>query len=119
MRDYVNEHLRNHAGMAPMRPRVELADGTSISVQASSGHYCEPRADGLRHYTAVEVGFPADIEFFAEWAEREWELGDPCPTCGEVPEAKATGYSGVAGWVPVEVVNEYIESRGGPREEET
>lgn len=98
MKDYVNEHLRKTAASAPVRPKMYLADGTTISVQASRGHYCTPREDGLSHYTHVEIGFPADLEPFKEWAE-VWEKD----------------YTGVAGWVPVEAVNEYIEKRGGPR----
>tara|TARA_Y100001938_G_C7920234_1_gene344105 strand:+ start:82 stop:399 length:318 start_codon:yes stop_codon:yes gene_type:complete len=38
--------------------RIECADGFSMSVQASSSNYSDPRADGADKYTAVEVGFP-------------------------------------------------------------
>lgn len=99
MKDYVSEHLQAHAGQT-IKPRIQLADGTDISVQASSGHYCTPRCDGLANYSAVEVGFPDDIEFFHEYAERYDDE-----------------YSGVAGWVPLELVNEYIHSRGGPKDD--
>lgn len=96
-KDYVNEHLRKYAGSGFVRPKMHLADGTTISVQASSGHYCTPREDRLSHYTHVEIGYPDDMEPFKEWAE-VWE----------------EDYSGVAGRVPIEVVNKYIEERGGP-----
>lgn len=92
---YVEDHIRAHRHDL-IKPRIKLADGTDISVQASRGHYCSPREDYLGHYYEVEVGFPEDIAYFHEYAEMYK---------GE--------YSGVAGWVPLDVVNAYIHERGG------
>jgi len=38
-----------------MRKPILCTDGTVISVQASSGHYCSPKSDGAFAYSAVEV----------------------------------------------------------------
>lgn len=38
-----------------------LADGNTLSVQASTFHYCTPRSDmpSYENYTAFEIGFPS------------------------------------------------------------
>jgi hypothetical protein len=95
----------------PLRPSMVLEDGTILSVQASENHYCEPREnDGP--YTMVEIGFPKRIvgdepvhtrveqiliDELMEWAE-------------PAGEGKITG---VFGYVPVSVLIEVINSRGG------
>ncbi len=40
--------------------RLICPDGFSISVQASSGHYCRPR-DSYGPYSHVELGFPENM----------------------------------------------------------
>ena len=37
------------------RTPILLADGTLISVQASSRHYCSPKSDGAFAYSAVDI----------------------------------------------------------------
>lgn len=37
------------------RTPILLADGTLISVQASSTHYCSPKSDGAFAYSAVDI----------------------------------------------------------------
>ena len=37
------------------RVPILLADGTIISVQASSTHYCSPKSDGAFAYGAVDI----------------------------------------------------------------
>lgn len=50
--------------------RIILADGESISVQASRLHYCEPEESYLSAYSKIEVGFPSFIdERLMEYAE--------------------------------------------------
>ena len=44
-----------------LRPRIICNNGESVSIQASSGHYCSPREDGLNHYYEVEAGYPSSI----------------------------------------------------------
>ncbi len=40
-------------------PVLILKSGLSLSVQASSNHYCEPRSD-FGPYTSFEIGFPSE-----------------------------------------------------------
>ena len=79
------------------RPRLFCNDGFSISVQASSFHYCRPRLDGPQDYESVELGFPSmEDELINEYAE---DYSD---------------YTGtVYGYVPIEVVERLIEKHGG------
>lgn len=76
--------------------RIECKDGTTLSVQASHTHYCTPRTD-TGPYSAVEVGYPtADPpDSWLPYAD-----GDEIP-------------SDVYGYVPVEMVREFIEMHGG------
>ena len=48
-----------------MRTPILLADGTIISVQASSTHYCSPRSDAAFAYGMVEIEVvkPNDPEY--------------------------------------------------------
>lgn len=74
-----------------------LNNGVSLSVQAGEMMYSEPRRDDCDVYTAVEVGFPSEeIDELVYYAE------DPNDLTGTV-------YS----YVPVEVMNKYIEEAGG------
>ena len=67
---------------------ILCADGTTISVQASSGHYCSPRSDNPdRGYGAVEV-----------WVTNKWGVN-----LTEDPE----------GWIPAGRVMELIAEHGG------
>jgi hypothetical protein len=78
-------------------PKIDCADGTTLSVQASSGHYCDPRSD-KGPYWSVEVGFPSvTIESFMDYIE-DSESG---PT------------RSVYGWVPIYVVAQAILDHGG------
>ena len=54
----------------PQMPRLVLADGVSLSVQASEHSYSSPR-DNKGPYTKVEVGFPSETppEAWKEFAE--------------------------------------------------
>lgn len=78
------------------RPRLYCNDGYSISVQASSFHYCRPQLDGVQNYESVELGFPSkEDELINDYAE-----GD---------DYTKTVY----GYVPIEVVERLIEKHGG------
>ena len=80
-------------------PRIECADGFSMSVQADEFMYCTPR-DSVGPWSKVEIGFPSErVEAFMEWAENS---DNPTET--------------VYGWVPLEVVAEVIEDHGGFKE---
>jgi hypothetical protein len=44
-------------------PKIKLKDGTYLSVQASSTHYCHPRVtDCTTNFDTFEVWFPGDNE---------------------------------------------------------
>lgn len=81
----------------PQMPRLVLADGASLSVQAGEGLYSIPRSSAAR-YSSVEVGFPSETppDTWADFAE-DWEH----PT--------NTVYS----YVPMTHVLLYIGAHGG------
>lgn len=79
--------------------RVKCADGYSVSIQASSGHYCTPRTTvhDVQHYTEFELGYPTDADgALMEYVE---DVENPTDT--------------VYGYVPREVVEQVIASHGG------
>ena len=80
-----------------MMPRLILADGASLSVQASEHSYSSPR-DNKGPYTKVEVGFPSEKppEAWKEYAE-EWD--DPTNT--------------IYSYIPLTMVMLYIGAHGG------
>ena len=76
---------------------VVCADGFTVSIQASSSHYCYPRRDDADEYVNVELGFPSEpddlIQPYAE--DAHW----PCDT--------------VYGFVPHFVVRQLLAKHGG------
>ena len=56
-----------------MRTPILLADGTIISVQASSTHYCSPRSDSAFAYGMVEIMIdkPNDPEHYNKVEKNE------------------------------------------------
>lgn len=103
--DIVNEYLaKTYKGSERViirKPRVTCNDGFSVSIQASSCHYCEPRETfcpkGSRTYTTVELGFPSEADdLIMDYAEDK-----------DIPT------DAVYGWVPVGVVAELIKKHGG------
>ena len=80
-----------------VRDRITCVDGATISVQASSMHYCTPRSN-TGPYSHVEVGFPsADFPAAAEYKE----------------DTGVSDSDTVFACVPVELVAAWIKSRGG------
>lgn len=86
------------------RKRILCADGFSISVQASSVHYCEPRDNrfaNIRDYELVECGYPEGPDGceheVPQWFEKFRECGD----------------SKVFPYVPIMKVMELIDAHGG------
>jgi len=85
-----------------IRPRVHCADGISLSIQASEYAYCHPRQRYNRHWTtynSVEVGYIWDKDsqpFVPPDLWRQYQDGD----------------SPVWGYVPVSVVEEFIQAHG-------
>ena len=76
---------------------VICADGFSVSIQAGSSFYCEPRSNAVRAYESVELGFPnRPCMFIKDYAENPREL-----TCT------------VYGYVPAHIVRKMIAAHGG------
>lgn len=78
-------------------PRLVCLDGARVSVQASQYHYCEPRQDN-GPYSAVEAGFPNVL---------------PPDSWLKFAEDKEAPTSTVYAWLPVELVNEFVNAHGG------
>lgn len=79
--------------------RLLLGDGSSLSVQASTNHYCAPRCDfdDYDQYYEFEVGLPsAQMDELAPYQDGQ---GDQT--------------SAVFGYVPKEIIESLIEVRGG------
>jgi hypothetical protein len=80
-----------------MNASIKCADGLTMSVQASAGHYCAPRVTGLGFYYQYEVGYPTMEEpLLLPYAE---EPEYPCTT--------------VYGFVPAQVIADVIAKHGG------
>lgn len=75
-----------------LRDHVTCKDGTVLSVQASSMHYCYPKMDSLDDYSSVEVSVVSGEE---------------------LNEAMQYFNSGVYGFVPVGLLEEVVADRGG------
>ncbi len=90
----LNELLAGKTGR--LLPRITCKSGLTLSVQASSSAYCDPREDS-GPYLSVEVGFPSrKIEEIMEYAE---DHDYPTET--------------VYGWVPIQLVEKVINDNGG------
>ena len=53
--------LRQETKQLFKRPIMVMGDSSSMSVQASAFHYCEPRRSGLDSYKSYEVSYPSQI----------------------------------------------------------
>jgi hypothetical protein len=92
----IEERFEERKRKKNMYKRIECKDGFSMSVQAGSTHYSEPR-NNKGPYTHVECGFPSEYEeLIIAYAESRHE-----PT------------KSVYGWVPVGVVTTVIAKHGG------
>lgn len=76
-------------------PRLVCRDGTSLSVQASCGHYCSPR-DNEGPWSLFEVGFVERADG-SRLRVRSFGKSD----------------SGVYGWVPASKLAAFIKRHGG------
>ena len=89
------------------RPKVVMGDGVSMSVQASSFHYCEPRRSGLEAYESYEVAYPSEvIEQLREYVE--------CPV-----ESDEELLQSVYPFVPAEILSQIVMEHGGIDKEAT
>ena len=83
------------------RPQLVMSDGTTMSVQASAYHYCQPRRDGLDSYDSYEIGYPsAVLEQLREYAEEPVEVDEDL-------------LRSVFPFVPKDVIIDILEQHGG------
>lgn len=80
--------------------RLQCADGTTLSVQASRFHYCTPRGD-TGPYSRLEVGYPSaePPRTWREYFDGDWENDDHKES--------------VYGYVPVGKIAWFIRRHGG------
>lgn len=102
MIDYVNQHLAKHksslrdAGrLWQVVPHVTCADGATLSVQASSAHYCCPRRDD------------------GPWIEVEVWLVASAKGRKIILPSFGNNHNDPYSYVPVELVNKFIRRHGG------
>lgn len=78
-------------------PRALCADGFEISIQASEHHYCTPRETGKFPYKSVELGYPSERD----------------DTIMDYAEYPSSPQDTIYPYVPVDLVDEMLESHGG------
>lgn len=78
-------------------PFLVCKDGTKLSVQASSFHYCTPRSNS-GPYTEVEMGFPS-VAPTGVLLTRAEDPEHPCDT--------------VYPYVPIAEIEQFIADHGG------
>lgn len=103
----LNEYLsgeESESGFKDIKPRIELNDGESLSVQTGRTHYCTPRSN-QGPWADVEVGFPSvePPESWAQYFDGDWQSGDRTAS--------------VYGYVPIGLVVDFIEAHGGVKPE--
>lgn len=87
-----------------MKPKIVCNDGFTMSVQGSSGHYCEPRSVEKDYYR-MEIGFPSQREESLMPFIDGDDKTDPTDT--------------VYGYVPCDIIDEIILKHGGINEKLT
>jgi len=92
-------------GFKKVMPRIIMVDGESISVQTGHTHYCTPR-ESYGPWFEVEIGYPSidPGEKFAEYFDADWENDDHTDS--------------VYGYVPIDIVVDFINEHGGIAEQE-
>lgn len=135
IRTHPDPEIRKIGRKFIMRRAVRLASGLTLSIQYSSGHYCNAREpfmggewDGrgpIPEPKSVEVGFPSsydrDLAPYAEEAWRpvfrawrygfgswQWKLARFFEWI-KVPNYTNTVY----GWVPIAVIERMVAKHGG------
>jgi len=99
--EYVSDLLndgKKHSADGRFSSRLVCNDGFTLSVQASVGHYCNPRSD-KGPWQTVEVGFPSEEDaLLLPYAERS---GDQDATELIYP------------YTPIGVVEKVLRNHGG------
>ena len=84
------------------RPRIVCNDGFNMSVQGSSGHYCNPRKT-QNWYNSLEIGFPSNQEVLIN----------------SYAEIKDNWTGTVYGYVPCNIIQDVIDKHGGINQDAT
>lgn len=86
-----------------IRPVLRCNDGVSLSVQASSDHYCSPRVNYLAmvDHTGNEIQRYKSLEV--------WHVTSEVPESWNEYGSKDDPYA----FIPVELVQEFIDLHGG------
>lgn len=88
--------LQDHVMFSRFVGRIECNDGLTLSVQASSGHYCHPKSD-TGPWTSFEVGITSRH----------------VPNLAYYTDGPGDTTKAVCGWVPVDVILGVILDAGG------
>ena len=85
-------------------PRIEMTNGSNISVQTGHTHYCSPR-ESVGPWRLVECGFPSVTppETWKEYFDGDWGNSD--------------GTDSVYGYIPIELVVDFINEHGGIKDD--
>lgn len=84
--------------MRKLYETVVCEDGFSVSIQAGTHNYCEPKLDSYSAgYRSVELGFPSR----------------PCPFIIDYAETPEDLTGSVYGYVPASVVRKMLLAHGG------
>lgn len=89
----IQEYLigtEDHDEVLNVRPELVFGDGSKLSVQHSSFHFCDP--------DSCEVSGWSDEDYEGFWYRYSPEIDEP------------------AGWVPFSVVNMFIAIKGGVKD---
>lgn len=88
------------------RPHLTCNDGTTLSVQASSGHYCKPRESYVDCYSG-------GVEIFDYSKVEVWCVSSDIPESWlDYGDQDTNPYA----YIPVSLVEEFIDLHGGIKE---
>ena len=94
IQDHLDVPIRGRSAFKSCSPRLTLANGGRISVQASATHYCSPKQN---------IGPYSSVEIYPELKGKAKRLLRDIPSSDNV----------VWGWVSIDVVVEMINQSGG------
>jgi hypothetical protein len=126
-----------------IRPRIVCKDGVSLSVQGSETHYCQPRYNDTTYYE-VEIGYPSirPPKDWEQYFDGTWQQIGVVGTLGRILSNwnmiwyniknktwhflfdhylnfKDNATDSVYGYVPIKLVEDFINNHGGIDEEKT
>ena len=94
IQEHLDQPMRRRSAFKTGSPRIQLANGGKISVQASARHYCSPK-ENTGPYVSVEI------------------LPELKGKALRLLRDESTSDNVVWGWVAIETVVEMINQSGG------